>query len=100
MKALNLTEIKQELDADIDKFAGDIFRKTHILVWYIMGEGIAKEHQNMTIEDVFNKYKKLTVDDDRFEDEDDFLLYKAVLNNYLLDLIDNEVSDQNTDLNN
>lgn len=99
MKSLNLTEIKQELDADIDKFAGDMFRKTHILVWYIMGEGIEKEYQNMTIEDVFNKYKKLTVDDG-FEDEDDFLLYKAVLHNYLLDLIDNEVSDQNTDLNN
>ena len=99
MKTLNLTEIKQELDADIDKFARDVFSKTHILVWYIMGEDITKEHQNMTIEDVFNKYKNLTVNDG-FEDEDDFLLYKAVLNNYLLDLIDNEVSDQNTNLNN
>ena len=64
-----------------------------------MYQDIAKEHQDMTIEDVFDKYSKLTVDDE-FEDEDDFLLYKAVLFDYLTDLIDDKLSNQNTNLNN
>ena len=100
MKTLNLKEIRQKLDEDVNIFVCDMFNKTHGLVWFVMGKDMEKEYQNMTIEDVFNKYKNLTVDDDRFEDEDDFLLYKAVLCDYLIELIDNEVSDQNANLNN
>lgn len=99
MKTLNLVEMKQKLYIDLDKFVSDTFCKTHGLVWFGMYQDIAKEHQDMTIEDVFDKYSKLTVDDE-CEDEDDFLLYKAVLFDYLTDLIDDKLSNQNTNLNN
>lgn len=44
----------------------------------------------MTIEDIFDKYNKLSIHDSEFEDVEDFLLYKSILADYLTDLIDED----------
>lgn len=97
---MNLTEMRQELDVDVNEFVSVMYNKTPGLVWFTMYQDIAKEYQNMTIEDMFNKYNKLSIHDAEFEDVYDFLLYKSVLADYLTDLIDDELSNQNTNLNN
>lgn len=91
---MNLTEIRQELDIDMNDFVNTMYSKTPGLVWLSMYDNIAEEHQNMTIEDIFNKYNKLSIHDAEFEDVYDFLLYKSILADYLTDLIDNELSNQ------
>lgn len=97
---MNITEMRQELDVDVNEFVSIMYNKTPGLVWFAMYQDIAKEHQNMTIEDIFDKYNKLSIHDSEFEDVHEFLLYKSILADYLTDLIDDELSNQNTNLNN
>lgn len=91
---MNLAEIRQELEVDMNDFVNIMYSKTPGLVWLSMYKEIAEEHQNMTIEDIFDKYNKLSIHDSEFEDVEDFLLYKSILADYLTDLIDDELDNQ------
>lgn len=97
---MNLVEMRQELDVDMNDFVNIMYSKTPGLVWLSMYKEIAEEHRNMTIEDIFDKYNNLSIHDSEFEDVEDFLLYKSILADYLTDLIDDKLSNQNINLNN
>ena len=87
---MNLAEIRQDLEVDLNDFANIMYSKTPGLVWLSMYNEIAEEHQNMTIEDIFDKYNKLSIHDSEFENVYEFLLYKSILADYLTDLIDED----------
>lgn len=77
----DLLELKKELDNDFDDFVANTYQNNHILVWYGTQLETKKKYKDYTLEELVDEYRNMSYRD--YDDEDDFYLYKSVLNDYL-----------------
>lgn len=84
---IDLLELKRELDDDFDDFVAKTYQNNHILVWYGLQLETRDNYKDYTLEEEVEAYRNMELDY-RYDDEDEFYLYKSVLNEHLQNKLD------------